>query len=103
MIGIDNDLATYKNPAEKTISHCHAEKSLCSTMSFILTVGASHFMMGSPPKGHPCHQRKGTEGAKTFYRMVKTGYKRVYNVEDVYPVHPLLLTSTNDKTIYIHK
>eukprot|EP00957_Ditylum_brightwellii_P119308 9102247-Ditylum_brightwellii.AAC.1 len=35
--------------------------------------------------------------------MVKNGYKRVYNVDDAYPVHPSLLTSTDDTTVYIHK
>ena len=99
MIANSEEFAVSNGGSEKTLTRAQAECSLQSTMAFILTVANTSFIIGKPPKNHPCRAKKGTFGAQLFYEMVCKAYK----TQDVYPILPSMLKSTDDTTIFAHK
>ena len=99
MIACDEKLGVSSNPTKKTIARAQAEKSLRSTMSFILTVALTSFIVGKAPKNHPALKRTGTEGSQVLRDLVSS----CYGNNAVYPILPSLLTSTDDTTLFVHK
>lgn len=99
MICCDPSLGVTKNPKKKTVVRAQAERSLRSTMSFILTVALTSFLVGKPPNNHPSLKMKGTEGSKVFQELVS----KCHGGKTIYPILPSLLTSTDDTTLFVHK
>ena len=94
----DENISIKKKVAKKTVLRIAAENSLRSTVSYLMTIAATHFIEGKIPPNHPARTKHGTSGAQKMVELIKDALG-----EDVefYPIHKSLLASTDDTTLFI--
>ena len=94
----DEKISMKKNVAKKTVLRIAAENSLRSTVSYLMTIAATHFIEGKMPTNHPARTKHGTAGSQKMVNLIKDAIG-----DDVgfYPIHRSLLASTDDTTVFI--
>ena len=70
-----------------------------STISYLMTVAASHFIVSTDNSSHSTLLTKAAVGSKKPHRLVTAANDGL----PIFPVHPALITSTNDTTVFVFK
>ena len=70
-----------------------------SSISYLINVAASHFIVGSDNSSRSTLLPKATVGAKKLHRLVSEANDGM----PIFPVHPALITSTDDTTVFVFK
>ena len=74
-----------------------AENSLRSTVTYLITIAATHFIQGDIPKDHPARKLRGSNGARKMRKLMK---KVLGKSKPFYPVYRSLISSS-DETAFL--
>lgn len=81
---------------DKTHKRVAAVNSFRSVAENVETVTATHLIPETPSLSHTLQNNFGTNGSKLLAKIMRKAYGGV----SVYPVHPCMIFSTDDTTIY---
>ena len=87
-----------KKVARNTVLSISADNSLRSTTIYLMTTEASHFIEGKITQDHPENTKLGTDGSRKLVGIMRDALGK--DVE-IYPIHRILLASTDDTTLFI--
>ena len=92
------DLVIKKKVNTKDLMRVAAENSLRSTVTYLMTIAATHFIQGNIPKDHQARKLHGSKGARKMRKLMK---KALGKSKPFYPVYRSLISSSDETTCFV--